>query len=1272
MNNQIELISQYIEEKHLPLQKVDVSTYKDNLDKTYLIVEEKNGLLFDENFSLILSEDEKEQEVDYYMFNFGGLPLYVDSKKAKEPKLNILRYVGTSISDLQEKSGFVHLGVHGVNELLNGCQKYEYWCLKAKYLGIKTLGICERNTLGSAFKFQNICEKQGVGYVLGSEVVILKDKKKYIFKLFCKNDTGWTNLINIINIIRCFGEYEGEPAVYERYINEEDLLEHLEGLIVVFPNDYPFSEDTLGWYEGIDKYYQIDTIEYLDDTIYYKYLSNIKDYLEDWSGEIPPVLLGDAYYLDEEDKQLQEVVNKIDKRLEFRYATKSQHFKSIDEHTGIFKKFWKGKEDLFEYIWEAAINSTKEIAEKCQNFKIERHGLHLPAAKIDGVKEEDNLDFLNQLIDKGMEEHGFRGNPKYEARLEEEYRTIVGADLENYFLILWDIVQHCKKVGNYTGYGRGSACGSLITYLIGITKLDPFDYDLLFSRFLNAGRVATVVYDIYLNGKLREEYTGIHKLDCPLNCDKQSFKLKIGEIINGEKVTKLEKRYEGHVSMPDIDLDIENREEVKQYLISKYGRERFTVIGSYNTFKIKAGVKDLSREVGTNMDYAALNAMTNTLFFKEGKDAYFEEVFKAAQENSFFKNFVLQNPKIIRYLFWLLDTPKSTSIHPCACMLIPDDEKDIFDYFPMFEQKGEFVCEWEGAEVEAEGFLKEDLLGLQALEFLHNICNLIKENKGIDLDVFHVPLDDKEVFRYFQNGYNSEVFQLNSNLLVNFCKLLKPSEMNDLIASIALVRPGPLNNGLHIKYQKRKQGLEKPEYKFGFELATKDTYGILVYQEQIIKLCSYLGDLTLVEADDVRKSLGKKLMDKLQLYHDKIKPNAIKKGCSEKEFEEIWTTIQEFAKYSFNRSHSAAYAVTGYITQWLKVNYPIEFWTAAFEKANNSDKRKEKFNQYFKEIAQAKIDIQVVNPDINTASNKTTNDNKTHIYFPLNNIKYLSNDGVENILAERKRNGKFYSFEEFLIRLGKDKLLDKREFTNLILSGVFDEVEDIQNSSDRKKLIIKLYNYLKKDYREFFLDPFQQNEVWWDLKQWELLGVANIQYKKLLRQNKLERYSYFGAFKELSSEQKVSLGGIILDYSVKKTKKKQEFGEIFIENNNIPYTIIFWPEVWEQYKEQVEKYKGYLILMEGVYGENSVTGNGNFTLIEDSIPIFIGSDGQLLEKPKPISFSKFDKVQLADGAIGTVIKYPSNQAITLELKNKKQIVVTKFDIKEVVEKFNRN
>lgn len=873
-----------------------------------------------------------------------------------------------------------------------------------------------------------------------------------------------------------------------------------------------------------------------------------------------------------------------------------------------------------------------------------------------------NLDFFEKLIRNRMNKLGFTGIKKYEDRLQEEYNVIVGASLEEYFLIIWDILNYCKNNGILTGFSRGSAAGSFIMYLMDIVKINPFEYNLLFSRFLNAGRVAQVYEQLEFADGTKTEFN--LRLNIPTGGDKILAKYRKGDRLNDKLIINKNIEYKGHISLPDVDMDVSDREKVKQYIINKYGKEQFALLGSYNTFKIKAALKDLARVVGTKMDYAALNVMTNTMFFKEGVDAYFEEVFKCALDNSMFYNFCQENPKIINIMYWLLDTPKSASVHPCGTLSIPKEE-NIFKDFPILEQEGELMVQWTGPELDAYGFVKNDLLGLSQLTFFQEILKSIKQKRNIDLNIYTLSLDDKETYKYLSKGWNSEIFQFNSNLLVNYCKILKPTHIGDLSVAVAAVRPGPMNNGLHLKYVKRKEGTEKTEYHFGYENFTKDTYGIILFQEQVMQIASYLGDLNLVEADGLRKAMGKKKMKDMLAFHDKIKPHALEKGCSDKEFEEIWDEWIEFAKYAFNLSHSVAYAITGYISQYLKVHYPQEFWTAAFQKANNSSDRKEKFNQYFKELKESNSEIEITAPEINVAIDKTTFEGN-NIYLPLNNIKFLGKNGVQEIIKERKENGEFYSFEEFLYRLGKNKKLDKREFENLILSGVFDKIESIEFPKERKRLIQKLYTFLKKDYfREFYLDKFQDNDLWWQLKQMELLGIDFIDFRKLTNCY-FERFRFFTAYKEDLEEHNINFGGVILNISEKKTKKKGEyFGIINLVCNNIPYDLLVFKN-WDKLKENFCKYQGQIVIFEGIFKRNK-QDQLQLQLLDSSNPIFIGSNETTkIEKPKALTFKKFDYVKLDNGKIGQIIKYPSNAEIHIQINDEIEIH-SKWDIIDVVE-----
>ena len=1255
---QLKVVGKYIKEKLPNLNKISDNLYsflEGDVEKKVCIVQEKvdgdRDLLFSKDFKLILSKEEKETKADMYAFCFGDLYYYVKQEDLEDTKLNILRYLGHySVSN----KSFCHLGVHSTYTLLDGCQKLESYVEKAKFLGAKSLGICEKQTLSSCFKFQKACQKGGIKPIIGEELKVRIGKEDYWYKLYIKTDRGYTNLVKLSNIANTKNK--------ENFVFERELLENSEDLVCVLPNDFPFSSTNVRKYKNVDIYYQLDTIEYLDHNYYKQKLDNVKNYLTYWHKEIPIVLITDSYYLDKEDKILREYLHKIGRYSEFVFASKSLHYKSIEEHLSIFYQFWKGKAKEFDKIMKEAISNTTKIADSCQ-YNLTFQDLHIPTAIIDGVQSRYNLDFLEKVCRDRMDELGFTGIAKYEDRLKEEYDLIVGAGLENYFLIIWDILNWCKQNNLLVGLARGSAAGSFLMFLMDIVKVNPFDYHLLFSRFLNAGRVAQVYLDfIFDDEELSKKYSHIHRLN--KIGDRIAAKYFKGDLIEGQPIKDIKINYKGRISLPDVDMDVSDREKIKKFIVRKYGLEQFAILGSYNNFLIKSGIKDLGKYAGANMSYSELNYMTNNMFFKEGKDAHFEELFKTAMSNKTLYTFIQENPNIVNSLYWLLDTPKSNSAHPCGVLSIPATES-IFSSFPLVLQGDEYMCEWTGPELDELGFVKNDLLGLNQLNFFENTINLIKKHKGVDVDIYNLPLDDEEVFKKFQQGFNSEIFQFNSYLLVNYCKLLKPTCVQDLAAAVSAVRPGPLNNGLHIKYARRKHGEEEAEYKFGYEKYTKETYGIILYQEQVIQIASELGDLTLEDGDSLRRIIGKKYMDEMLEFYNKIKPKAISKGCSEDEFKEIWEEWVEFAKYAFNKSHAVAYSLIGYISQWLKVHYPLEFWTAALEKSNGISKKKEKFNQYFQELKDSNSPIKVVGAEINKSSNKTEFEGN-EIYMPLNNIKYLGVDGVEQIIKIRNEFGDFYSLEEFLVRLGTEKLLNKREFENLILSGAFDKVENIKQPKDRERLIRELYKYLLKDYeREFIKEVFQRdNPIWWELKQLELTGLNNINFNSLC-QKYFGNYRFFTTFPKYIDKQKVSCAGIISSFVEKKTKRGEEFGIIELECDNIPYSVIAWPDVWEKVSEEVQTYENQIILFEGEFSENPKMNS--FQIVITADPLFIGSDGTKIKKPKALSFRKGDIIETTKQIQGKVVRNASNLDIEILTANGETLKITKWDIQKIVE-----
>lgn len=375
--NQIEIVGDYIQKKfsHFKKKEDNLFTFsEDGKERKLLIVTEKlcNGksYLFSENFELLLSKEEEEINADYFAFCFGKQYYYI--KDPKKPKFNIFRYLGK----YEVPSGdFGHLGLHTTFSLLRGCQKIEDYLKKANYLSMSFLGICERNTLNSCLKFQTACAKYNVKSIIGEEIKVKYKKEIYYFKLFVKNEKGWINLLNLSNVLNVFKKEEGID-----FVDFSDFCINLSDLIVILPNNFNFKE-LYNKIKNFDCYYQVDTIEFLNKDFYSSYLQNIKDYRDFWSNKIPPVLIGDSFYLDEEDKDLCNTIRQIGNYSEFEYACKSQHFKSVDEHIEIFSKFWENKLEEFDMFMFDCINNTKQIADKC-NFRIEFEKLHIPDAII--------------------------------------------------------------------------------------------------------------------------------------------------------------------------------------------------------------------------------------------------------------------------------------------------------------------------------------------------------------------------------------------------------------------------------------------------------------------------------------------------------------------------------------------------------------------------------------------------------------------------------------------------------------------------------------------------------------------------------------------------------------------------------------------------------------------------------------------------------------------------------------------------------------------------
>lgn len=1078
------------------------------------IVQDKD-LMFNNSFDLILDDEEYDLDVEFYCFQFGNNWYYTPKDQIQRVTLNPLKYLGKSNSTLDLP--YPALAIRGGFDLLNGGRSYNDWCKKAKFLGINTLAITEKNTLGGVLKFQLACKKNNITPIIGLQIVVKCGEGICQVKCYVKDEIGWQNILSI---------YKEINVLNEGWIDRKRFLELTEGLFVVIDPKYTEFQQSLPFSLNIPElYWQLDSVEFDNNDRDQWYLLNVKNYIK--SSQISPVLICDAFYLDKEDSKVRLILNNIADKRDF--ASSNQYLKSLDDIYIELTELFIDEESFID-IFEKARENVVKIAEQCK-FNISVEGKHLPEYKMDSLQSQihsSNVDLFYSLLESAIERKlsDVEDIDQYLDRLQEECRVIEKGGFIDYFLILWDIGEYCKYNDILRGIGRGSAGGSLVAYLLEITHIDPLKYGLLFERFLNEGRI----------GK----------------------------------------------SLPDIDTDFpsESRDQVKKYMEQKYGENQVCSVGTYTTLKIKAALKDLGRHF--HISIPTLNYINKII----PDDATFTDLFHLATDKEIVKNFILSNVEAIEYLPLILNQPRAKSIHACATLILPD-EKTVFEWMPVrMETKDSekiLVTEWEGPELEAAGFLKEDILGIEQLSKFTAILNLVKQNKGIDIDIYSIPLDDKIVYDYFCAGYNGDIFHFGSKGLTSYCRDLQPRNISDLIAGIALYRPGAMESNFHNEYVLRKKGERDVEFIPGTEEVTKDTYGLICYQEQIMQICQKVGGFSLVEADDIRKAMGKKIQSLLDSYKGKFIEGGVSNGYELEGVGELWGVLERFGAYGFNKSHAAAYAITGYICQWLKVHYPLEFWSVALGRANE-----EEIPRYISEIYDLQTDVGIDPPHINWSRIGFTSDFKRgRILWSIDRVKRCGEEAVKYILRERENNGEFFSLEEFLSRIPKSEV-NKGVVENLILSGLFDEIEGIKLPTERKRLIDQFRNLRNvkveedKDILSINADKLKY-EWWWTLQQRNLCGYGYFDYPKILRTSiniKDSLASTDEIKEELTERLKRLVIGVVQDVIV-KTSKKGEFAQVLIDCNYENIWIIIWSEIWSNLKDSLIDSKGKILAVNG-------------------------------------------------------------------------------------------
>ncbi|MFC1687526.1 DNA polymerase III subunit alpha [Patescibacteria group bacterium] len=882
-------------------------------------------------------------------------------------------------------SKFVHLHVHSHYSLLDGLPKIPELIERAKNEKMSALALTDHGVMYGAVEFYREATKAGIKPIIGVETYVARngrhnkrprmDDRPYHLVLLARNNTGYENLIKLISLAHLEGFY------YKPRIDLELLKKYGEGLIglsACLAGHIPqliLSRDTEGAKTAIRTYQEIFGKEYF----YLELQSHpriadqmvVNEGLKELSKEldVPLVATNDVHYVDKDDAEAQDILLCIQTK---KHVEDKDRMSYTGENFS-FKSEGEMKEAFFDN--PEAVANTQKIADACK-VQLEFEQMLLPYFKVPNGKSPD--EYLRELCEKGL---AYRypestNDPEILKRLEYELSVIQRMGFSDYFLIVQDVVNWAKSNGIVVGPGRGSAAGSLVSYLLNITNIDPLKYDLMFERFLNPDRI----------------------------------------------------------SMPDIDLDFADirRDEVIRYVENKYGKEHVAQIITFGTMAARAAVRDVGRVLSLPYTYCDRVAKLIPMFTSLDKALATIPELKDIYENDPDGRKLLESAKRLE------GVARHTSTHACGVVIT---KQPLTQYTPLqYASQGDniIVTQYSLHPIEDLGLLKMDFLGLKNLTILENTLEIIKKARGVSINIDDIPLDDAKTFALLQKGKSIGVFQLESRGMQRYLIQLKPSELEDIIAMVALFRPGPMD--LIPQYIAGKHGLKKPIYLHPKLMPILEkTYGIAVYQEQVMQIARDLAGFTLSEADVLRKAVGKKIFSLLIEQREKMISGMTKNNIPKATAEKIWKFIEPFARYGFNRAHAACYALIAYQTAYFKANYPEEFM-ASLMTSEHGD-----VDRIAIEVEECKrLGIVVLPPDVNESFitftavfNTKTKLPIKKIRFGLSAIKNVGDNVVSFIVHERKKNGQYTSLEDFLRRI-RTKDLNRKSLDSLIKSGALD------------------------------------------------------------------------------------------------------------------------------------------------------------------------------------------------------------------------------------------
>jgi len=1060
---------------------------------------------------------------------------------------------------MAEINGFTHLHLHTQYSLLDGSGKIHEMIGRAKELGMEYMAITDHGVMYGVVEFYEEAIKQGIKPIIGCEVYVAtrgrKDKESnvdgnYHLILLAENQQGYQNLMRLVSD----GFIEG--FYYKPRVDLELLEKYSEGLICLsacLGGQVP-TEIMRGNLEEATRVAQVYNKIFGQGNYYlelqdhgYEEQKQVNEVLIQMSQElnIPLVATNDVHYTFEEDVEAHDILlciqtnKKVADEDRMRYTGGQFFLKSIQQMAS-----------LFSYIPEALANTNK-IAKRC-HVEFEFGQYKLPLFDLPG---QDKEVYLRKLCYTGLAKRYEVVTPEQERRVDEELQIIQSMGFVDYFLITWDFIKYAREQDIVVGPGRGSAAGSLVSYCLRITDIDPLKYHLLFERFLNPERI----------------------------------------------------------SMPDIDIDFcyERRQEVIDYVVHKYGEDKVAQIITFGTMAARGAIRDVGRAL--DMPYSEVDKVAKMI----------PQELKITIEKS------LQKNKELRHLYesnegvkYLIDMskrleglPRHSSTHAAGVVVC---DRPVHDYVPLNLNDNAITTQFTMNTLEHLGLLKMDFLGLRTLTVIQNSVKNIKKSQGKDIDISTIDDNDQGVFELIASGRTEGIFQLESEGMTQFMKNLKPQSIEDIIAGVSLYRPGPMD--FIPDYIKGKHNQAQVTYDCeALEPILKPTYGVIVYQEQVMQIVRELAGYTYGRSDLVRRAMSKKKEAVMKqeranfVFGNEAEgvKGCLANGISEDVANRIFDKMTEFAKYAFNKSHAAAYAMIAYQTAWLKKYYPVEFMAALLTSVMFGGGRVAEYIYSLKSMG-----IEILPPDIN-GGYYNFSVSKGAIRFGLAAIKNVGRNVIEHMVEERQRQGAFVSLTDYCFRMDT-RDLNKRVIENLIKAGAFQSLGGTRKqyltyyqdmvariTHDKKANIegqINLFDLtdeLKTNKQDSF--PFMEEMPEAELltNEKEVLGIYLSghpleQYKEVLRRSMPYKSFDFapledGKFKVIDGET-IRYAGVISQLSIKITRNNQTMAFIMVEDLYGEVEVVIFPKDYERNKhflkeDQVVIIKGRISTQENQDGK---------------------------------------------------------------------------------------